>query len=601
MHKSTFTRVLTLCFLTITLAFSTALAQEVPRPLGLWPRGDKAYLAAGLSMPLWPQLPPGTASSQSPLTLTISFPPGFSITAWAKSRAFAVHPKPLIVPSSVQRNQHDANHAVYEIKIPASELPTGKSYGRLALMVNPGNNAAGEYQAELKLGEESAKVLLTVLPPLDGKRPQRLRIGVYNYNGLTDADWLHDMDEAVLKSGINLICDMRPMKTGDTPQTVTSRLATKGVDGGVTWFWKGFAERAGKTLPDLIRKNAPGKNNPTAGLASTWTIEHREQVMPLLKADLQQTLSSGLYHSVVLDHEERALSRDGKTAEGDIYNPGTMEAFAKFAKLDKTPPADAAYIAEHNAQQWTDFRTWQSAQLSAMVADALQEIDPLIEYGLYSGYEYAPPLEGRTHQWYSVDWHKMASEGKVQFGSAGYYGAAADIRHTADALNGKPFIPAEMFVVNFVSKAKTLPEPGAFASRLLAATLNGGGKGGVNIWYLSVLDAGAYSAIAKVSHLLADVESFLIDGKRADNLLHLPRGVDPQNVFVYQLGQRRLAIVLNRSATQTLDFRAAWKDQIIKPDTTELVSGAHLGNQKLLQATLKPYQFAAFLTFSDGN
>ena len=590
-----------LCCLVLLAGSATASAQEVDRPLGVWPRGDRAYLAAGQSMPLWPQLPPETTSSASDLTLTIAFPHGFSITSWGKSKAFAVHPKPLIIPASVQRAKNDTMRVSYEIKIPAAELPTGKSYGRLALMVNPGDNAAGDYQAELICGNQHAKVLLTVLPPLDGKRPQRLQVGAYNYNGLTDADWLNDIDQAILKSGINLICDMRPITADGARQTITGRLASQGVDGSVIWFWKGFAARAGKTLPDLLRKDATGKSDADAGLASTWAIEHREQVMPLLKADIQEAMASGLYHRLVLDHEERALSRDGKSAEGDIFNPGTMEAFTKFAKLDTTPTADPTYIAEHYAKQWTDFRTWQSAQLSAMVADALQEIDPLAEYGLYSGYEYAPPLEGRTHQWYSVDWHKMASEGKVQFGSAGYYGASADIQHTGEALDGKPFIPAEMFVVNFVSNSKNLPEPDAFASRLLAAALNGGGRGGVNVWYLSVLDAGAYSAIAKVSHLLADVESFLLDGKRADDLLNLPRGVDPQNVFVYQLGQRRLVIVLNRSATQNLSFRAAWKDQIIKPDTTELVSGTHLGDARLLQTTLKPYQFAAFLTFSDGN
>src|SRR5690606_8580681 len=153
-----------------------------------------------------------------------------------------------------------------------------------------------------------------------------------------------------------------------------------------------------------------------------------------LEANLKAIFDSGLYRSFVLDHEERALSRDGKAAEGDVYNPGTVEAFAQFANLEKIPPRDAAYIAEHHAEKWVDYRTWQSAQLSAMVADALQNVNPLASYGLYSGYEYAPPLEGRTRSSYSVDWKQMAEQGKVQFGSAGYYGSAADLRNTAAAL-----------------------------------------------------------------------------------------------------------------------------------------------------------------------
>lgn len=598
--KSTFAHLI-FCSVLFVATITSVRAQEITRQLGLWPRGDRAYLAAGQSMPLWPQLPPGTTTTNAHLTITFTLPPGFKITSWGKSKAFAVQPKPLMVPSLVEQTQNDAQNVAYKIEIPAAELPTGDSYGRLALMVNPGNNMPGDYPAVLQVGEKSAKVLLTVLPPLNGKRPQRLQVGVYNYNGLTNEAWLKDMDEAVLKSGINMIWDMRPVAPENLSQNLSARLAGQGVDAGVSWFWKSFVNRAGKTLPEMIRKNAAGKSDPNAGVAATWVIEHPDKVMPLLEDDLKSTFASGLYHSLVLDHEERALSRDGKTAEGDVYNPGVMEAFAKFAKLDKTPPADAAYIAEHDAAKWTDFRTWQSAQLSAMVADALQKIDPLAGYGVYSGYEYAPPLEGRTHQWYSVDWRQMAAAGKIQFGSAGYYGSAADIQNTAKALDGRPFTPAEMFVVNFVSNAKTLPEPDAFASRLLAAALNGGGKGGVNVWYLSVLDAGAYSAIAKVSRLLADVEPFLLDGKRADDSLNLPRDVDASNVFVYQSDERRLVIVLNRSTTQNMNFRAAWKDKIANPDTTELVSGKHLGNAALLETTLQPNQFAAFLTFSDGN
>ena len=599
-HKSTFIRLFTFCCLFAFASFANA--QEIARPLGLWPRGDRAYLAAGQSMPLWPQLPEGTKTANAHLTLTVTLPPGFQITSWGKSKAFAVLPKPLIVPSSVTETQNDAKNVVYDIEIPASELPE-KGFGRLALMVNPGANPAGDYSAVLQTGDTSAKVLLTVLPPLDGKQPRRLQVGVYNYNGLTDEAWLRDMDQAVVKSGVNQIWDMRPVLPSASPQTrqnaLASRLAKKGVSAGAIWTWQRFATKLGKEYPQLLRRDAQGKSDAADGIAATWIIENRDKMMPLLEEDLKNTLSDGLYSNVQLDHEVRALSRDNKTAEGDIYNPGTMEAFAKFAKLDKTPPADPAFIAAHYADQWTNFRTWQSAQLSAMLADALQNVDPLAGYGLYSGYEYAPPLQGRTHQWYSVNWHQMASEGKVQFGSAGYYGSSADIRSTAAALGEKPFIPAEMFVVNFVSHAKSLPEPDAFASRLLAAALDGGGHG-VNVWYLSVLDAGAYSAIAKVSHLLADAEPFLLDGKRADDLLNLPRDIDPANVFVYQLGERRLAMVLNRSA-QTMNFRAAWKDKITKPNTTELVSGKNLGDAPLMETVLKPNEFAAFLTFSDGN
>ncbi len=593
--KKTLISLLAACSVSLCLSLTTVKAQETSAALGLWPRGDKTYLAAGQPMPLWPSLPAGTKTAGK---LTITLPAGFSITSWGKSKAFAVLPKPLVVPTSVTKQQDDGQKVVYAIEIPTSELPANGS-GRLALMVHPGTNPPDDYTAQMQMGELSSQATLTVLPPLNGKRPQRLQIGVYNYNGLTNEAWLKDMEQAVLNSGINTIWDMRPVSAEERPLSLTSRLSSEGVEAGVLWFWKSYAAELGKTFPEAIRKSADGKANPANGIASAWVIANRNKVMPVLEESLKQTLASGLYHSLILDHEERAVSRDGLSADGDLYNPGTVEDFARFAKLDKAPPADAAYIAKHHADQWTEYRTWQSAQLSAIVADALQSIDPLLTYGLYSGYEYAPPLDGSTHRWYSVNWHQMAKEGKIQIGTAGYYGSRADIQNTAQALGKLPFTPAEMYAENFVAPRKTLPEPDAFASRLLAATLNGGGRG-VNLWYLSVMDAGAFSAVARVSHLLADAEPFLMDGQRADSLLNLARDIDPANVYVYQLGERRLVIVLNRSA-QELKFRAAWKEKLRLPDTTELVSGKKLGESPLMEITLAPHQFAAFLTFSDGN
>jgi hypothetical protein len=603
--KITFSRIFIFGWFMLCASFVNTDAQEIVRPLGLWPRGDKAYLAAGQSMPLWPQLPPGTQTDKENLTFTVSLPSGFSITSWGKSTAFAVLPKPLLIPSSVTPTQNNANNVVYTLQIPAAQLPeTG--YGRLALMVNPGANPPGDYAAELGVLEKNlnAKVVLRVLPPLNGKRPRRLQISAYNYNGLTSDAWLKDMEQAVLNSGINRLWDMWPVNASASPETVhntlVSRLVNAGVDGGAMWFWKRFATPLGKRYPQAVRRNAAGKSVPDEGIATTWVIANRDKIFPLLQDDLKSILATGLYHGVVLDHEERAISRDNKIAEGDIYNPGTMEAFANFAKLDETPAANPALIAEKYPAQWIAFRTRQSAQLSAIVADALQAVEPFASYGLYSGYQYAPPLEGRTQQWYSVDWNTMASEGKIQFGSAGYGGSAADLKSTASALGDKPFIPAAMYVVNFQAPVQWLQPPDHFAARLLSSTLSGDARGGFNVWYLSVLDAAAYSAIAQVSRLLADVEPFLLDGKQVNDALNLPRDVDAASVFAWQLEQRRLVIVVNRSA-QDMNFRAAWKEKLPVPDTKELVSGKNLGNASLLEATLKPNEFAAFLTFSDGN
>src|SRR5690606_17191172 len=135
-------------WLGVSASIATAQTETATeRPLGLWPRNASAYLAAGQAMPLWPQLPAAVNGTAQDLTLTMTFPAGFKITAWGKSKEFALLPKPLVVPSAVQEAQSDAQKVVYRITIPKSELPARTAFGRLALMVDAGPNAPGEYKA----------------------------------------------------------------------------------------------------------------------------------------------------------------------------------------------------------------------------------------------------------------------------------------------------------------------------------------------------------------------------------------------------------------------------------------------------------------------
>jgi activator of HSP90 ATPase len=155
-----------------------------------------------------------------------------------------------------------------------------------------------------------------------------------------------------------------------------------------------------------------------------------------------------------------------------------------------------------------------------------------------------------------------------------------------------------MFIENFVAFNRAMPTPDDFTYRLMKSVMYG--SGGVAVWYAQVLDAAAYSAIAKVSAVTTEIENFLLDGTRCDKDLAIPPMFDKKAVFAYKLGEKRCVVVFNHSG-KNKKIRLSWRTFINKPDTVELVTKRQLAASKVLDANLKPHSFAVFVTLSEGN
>ncbi len=594
-------------------SFSIALAAlgsaTFAGELSLWPRGSSAYLVAGQPMPIWPALPDDFNETEADILLSITLPSGFEITAVGESRAFGLHPKPLAIPSKVEKVSSGKNE-VYQLSLPKAQFSSREAL-RLSLMIDPGaTNKPGDYSCTIEASTvgggkrcEPLTAKLQVLEPLQGKRPRRLTLGIYNYHGYANPKFSEAIEKAVLNSGINTICDMRPIENGKPDFiSLTPSLSKEGLGTELYWFWNSFAGRIRNQFPEAVMFDKDGRPDPSKhAAAATWIIANKEKVMPLLIEDLRSQLGSTNYRAVVNDNEVRGMDREGKIAYGDIHNPGAMEAFAQWAKINEPVPANPAHIAEHYREQWISYRCWQSAQMSALLAEAIATIDPTLGYGLYSGYEYDGKFDNFTRQLYSVDWGQMVQEGKIQFGCAGYYGGRRDLAATARALGEVPYIAAEMFIEHFLEHKRRMPGPDEFKLRLLSALLDSGGKGGLTLWYLPVFEGAAFSATAQVSQIMSEIEDFLLDGERVSNdSLSLSRNIDPASTFAYTLGERRLVIIINRGKTR-LPARVAWKNAVPKPDTVEIVSGKRLGHTALIETTIAPMSYVAFLTASEGN
>lgn len=588
---------------------SCVFAQKQTDDISLWSRGDKCYLCRESSMPVWPVIPNRILDRGEPFTLEVEMPEGFEITAWGSSKAFALHPKPLMIPGNME-SQQKGDKVVYKIEFPAKpakltddnlNFKEKDKCVRAAIMINPGDAEEGEYPLGFKILAKDGEVLSrldaagVVLPALKGKTPERMRVEVFDYAGYKNPEFKKEFKKIILKAGINQMSNMRYYDSNDT---VAQQLRNEGVNANWLLFWHRhsiddfIAEKYPEVRP--LDKNGEPKDE---GLCHTWCIKNSELVKDRLKEFIKKKVV-GKYDGVTNDNEEKALTRKTGEPRGDLYTPMTLELFHKRAGIEEDVELTPEVIAEKYADEWVDFRCWQSAKMSSILSQALLEVDPGIAYGYYSGHKYVGDLAGFSKSMYATDWEMLARLGGIHFGSSGYYGSVDDYAATTEALDPIPHIPAEMFIENFVSFGRDMPEPDIFTYRLMNSLMYG--SGGFAVWYAQVLDGAAFHSISRVASITAQIEDFLLDGTRCDQELALGANVDKNAVFAYRLGAKRLVVLLNHSGKKRI-FRYGWKKDIIKPDTVEIVSGKNYGDSQFFTVQLEPKSFAVFITLSEGN
>lgn len=615
MQKEMLKRIIFTLILTSFVSISV-FAQTSDESVKLWSRGDLCYLSQGYSMPIWPQFPHDSIGIRDDLVMTIEMPVGFSVTGFGQSDEFATQPTPLMMPKKVETSATGAKVKAV-IDFPSMPVEAGsdnlqyapdvKKVYRASLMVKA-DVEPGTYDISIALRSKSGETVwktlnakAIVLPALKNKRPDRIRVEAFNYNGYTSREYKEAMMDAVRGSGINVLTDMRlDAQDEDIPQ----KLRSEGIKADLILFWHNLIPAIGEKYPeaypfgpDGVRVTKPDfmlKNN----ICHTWILDNKDIVKTVL-VDYFKANVLGRYDGITNDNEEKAITREKTVARGDVYTPITIEAFKKRYNIDPAEKLTPESIAQKYADQWVDFRCWQSAEMAQLLGDAIAEVDPTLEYGYYSGHKYVGSLAGFTKNMYATDWDLLAQKG-IHFGSSGYYGSIDDYAATTKALaaSGVRHIPAEMYIENFLDFARAMPTYEQFRYRLMNSLMYG--NGGFAIWYLQVMDAAAFYATSEVAAVSSEIEDFLLDGERVDDQLAIPPTMDKRAVFAYQLGQKRMVVVMNHSA-RTMNVRLAWKNPIRKPDTVEIVTGKNLGDSKMMTAILKPKDFAVFITLSEGN
>jgi len=367
------------------------------------------------------------------------------------------------------------------------------------------------------------------LPPLLGIRPRKIRIVPCYYSDRFDDVASKALAENIDKAGITGIYGSRNHRVA---RYVRHRLH---------WIlslpWHNYAVKplgyTPDTFPEACRQvDFKGKRHADRA-CPTWLLsaEGRARFSHIGSWIAQRIRTDGGYDEVDWDYETPVV--DPPTF---CFCPRCIAAFARTIGVDPAE-LDAKTIVSRYRDQWTTFRCRQNAEIAGLLAEQVHRAAPGVEFSVYSGHQ-----NRRTREHYGVDWSMMAEY--VDLGIAGYNAPPAQARTTAAALAaaGKPFMGGEMYFLSLSSPRGTW-HPEGWKVRLVRQTIESGGLGCL-IWWLPVMDGGAFYQTSRAVGLLAAVEDFVTEGKRADRSVRVLRG-PADDVVVLQLGSRRCVLLFN--------------------------------------------------------
>ena len=223
----------------------------------------------------------------------------------------------------------------------------------------------------------------------------------------------------------------------------------------------------------------------------------------------------------------------------------------------------------HYFSEWIKYNCEQSNNIAALTRELIDEQYPDRLLKVYSGYEYDfDPYKDLTRRLYAVDWNSMADT-FIDYAGAGYYGSRQDLSHTAEVLSGRTvYIPAEMYVENFLTKNIGDLSPEKWAMRLIEVFMNSGMRG-MTYWYANDMDGAALIAVSEFTKFVLLVEDFALRGTFDPDAISVMPKTEADNVYVIRDTKQAMVVALNRS-DKPKRIRLTLNDFKIKGYTSDL-------------------------------
>lgn len=370
-----------------------------------------------------------------------------------------------------------------------------------------------------KVVEIPQRLQVKLLPPLDGRQPERLIVQLWT-------GWLTSMDDKDLLAKYHL--EFEKMGINECPESTNPNVRSFVIINFETWNFDlrpYISAHIRDRLVDLAGQRSGAYVCTTAMLEGAAFDEYLHKHMP------EWYERRGRPEHVNWDYESEVT-----TSYISCFCPRCLERFREFAGLDTLP--ERTEIRERYLAEWIRFMNMRMAELAGKLRSALKACNENVRFSVYSGYQ------SETHKRvYGVDWSLLAD--KIDLGMAGYGRPIDELNATRAALGNTPLVLGHI-AYPYDVKQRTAPTCLSAASLLRRAADS---TGGILIYSMETLDARTFDSIAAVSGIMAEYEEFFLTGGRRGDEMPLPGwDRDDYEILVDPSGSR-LLLLMNTGKT----------------------------------------------------
>jgi len=456
--------------------------------------------------------------------------------------------------------KYDYGHYMFDmldVFVRANEMPAEDSSLQIA------------YWLEAEQGaviEAPQYVPLKVLPPLDGKQPQKLRWQFW-MSGVDRMDD-HAMREvcfaAAQQAGFN------ERSGGDEPALSEPYNLRR-----VVHFHADQAKGYVKAHPEHAQVTLDGKRSERILSPAYWLQEG----WPAVEEALGELLARHEPDSIIWDVETNSLT--GYMAS---YDERYLREFAEFAQLG-IDPADLTpeTIKDQYYDQWLSFIGQRFAEICLKMKEAIHRLRPGTQFQVYSGYQ-----SRTTQEKYSVDWEAIGRLKAIDVASCGYGRGSARLRSTREALGDIPLMVG--IIINPYRLTEDRPVIIWTKARVLRRLTDC--TAGVLFYDRHALDGRCYHAIADVSRLAADYEDIFLYGKFLEQWGELGEANLPDSAVREYNGKYLVAIMNETGKAKSYSFHLP---QTGFTQATEYYSGQRVVPGQAIELELPPGEVAAYV------
>ncbi|MFA6928830.1 MAG: carbohydrate-binding family 9-like protein [Lentisphaeria bacterium] len=385
----------------------------------------------------------------------------------------------------------------------------------------------------LALEEVPQPVKIRLLEPLRGKQPKKLDLQLWT-------GWLSRMDRPELL----MLYGDQFVKMG-----VTSTGGLNNTHPQLNHFylfnfahWNFSCAPYLEKHPDQVLIDRHGKkfSDPKNALVCSSTLLKDPQFAEYLRQNLPEWYERMKRpDNIHLDYEERVMS-----SYLACFCPRCLQDFAQLNQIQEELTPEL--IEQKYFKEWTVYMNRKVADFCQVLKKQIKELFPGSVLTAYSAYQSPESLH-----YYGIDWKMMAPH--LDYVACGYGRNERELKDTREAVGKTPLMLGAI-VYPYDVKARTAPNYTSLAKLLRRAC---DATAGILIYSLESLDGRTFDAMATVSRIMAEYETFFLKGEQVAEKIQL-HGFDRADYEVLRDSEGKLLMALMNptSGARPFHFKA---------------------------------------------